>query len=665
MRRYIQPAAGVVYFRVHCYSSAGADVTGVTSASAGLTAVLTATDRSQVSYSGANLEAMAGTVAVPTAPTTGKCGIGEVGNGEYVLTVNYAQSKTDVAGMASIRIADTAGNYWTPGVVDTGAQGNVPDTQKVDVNTIKTNPVVNAGTYTFPVNATGASTTNITGGTITTVTNLTNLPTIPANWITAAGINAAALNGKGDWSTLTQTQVSGGAYAMNSPQYIADLKTKLNAIPPRLAVFLAALQNAATTQVPIVIIGDSIGEGYAATDQRNTGWAYKLKTALQAIYGNGGLGFLGGHRSDLYTFAGSWTPYTTFGPDDSYSTNASSIVTLSAQTCSSFQVIVSSVTTFDASVDGGAYQTYSTAAFGTSIHRMGTVACGSLGSHTLAIRGPSSGNLHFFGVVPVIGTSGVVVHNFAITGTAAPNWTGTRVALCPGLAPKLWIISLGINDAGLIDALNASEPDVATFTTYYQSIVTQALASGASVLLMNEQPTYRTGTGSSDAVQAAVLAMANSNGVAYVNITDLWPSYTIAAAAGLMADTLHPNNAGHLLISQQMLASMIVNTDLLRTNAADSPNVVAEQALLALNLDAKVSTRSAPAIAQTITPPADMATATNQGTLAAAIAAVPSGILAAPENKLSTDATGKVTTSNPSAAISKIIVTEGGQVSVE
>lgn len=51
---------------------------------------------------------------------------------------------------------------------------------------------------TFPT--TVASTTNITAGTITTTTNLTNLPSIPTNWITAAGITAAALNGKGDWN---------------------------------------------------------------------------------------------------------------------------------------------------------------------------------------------------------------------------------------------------------------------------------------------------------------------------------------------------------------------------------------------------------------------------------------------------------------------------------
>lgn len=43
----------------------------------------------------------------------------------------------------------------------------------------------------------GAITTS--GGAVSTVITLTNLPTIPANWLTAAGIAASALNGKGDW----------------------------------------------------------------------------------------------------------------------------------------------------------------------------------------------------------------------------------------------------------------------------------------------------------------------------------------------------------------------------------------------------------------------------------------------------------------------------------
>lgn len=41
-----------------------------------------------------------------------------------------------------------------------------------------------------------------TGGAVDIVTTLTNLPSIPANWLTAAGIAASALNGKGDWNTV-------------------------------------------------------------------------------------------------------------------------------------------------------------------------------------------------------------------------------------------------------------------------------------------------------------------------------------------------------------------------------------------------------------------------------------------------------------------------------
>lgn len=52
----------------------------------------------------------------------------------------------------------------------------------------------------FDPQAALATPTNITGGVITTVTNAVALPAIPANWITAAGINAGAFNGKGDWA---------------------------------------------------------------------------------------------------------------------------------------------------------------------------------------------------------------------------------------------------------------------------------------------------------------------------------------------------------------------------------------------------------------------------------------------------------------------------------
>lgn len=76
----------------------------------------------------------------------------------------------------------------------------IATTQKVDVETIKTNPVVNAGTITFPTGATLASTTNITAGTVTTATNVTTVNGLAAGVITAASVAASALNGKGDWN---------------------------------------------------------------------------------------------------------------------------------------------------------------------------------------------------------------------------------------------------------------------------------------------------------------------------------------------------------------------------------------------------------------------------------------------------------------------------------
>jgi hypothetical protein len=64
----------------------------------------------------------------------------------------------------------------------------------------------------------GSNMGTITGGTVTT---LTNLPAITANWLTSTGINAGALNGKGDWllassytapTNLTASQIATGVW---------------------------------------------------------------------------------------------------------------------------------------------------------------------------------------------------------------------------------------------------------------------------------------------------------------------------------------------------------------------------------------------------------------------------------------------------------------------
>lgn len=123
----------------------------------------------------------------------------------------------------------------------------IATTQKVDVDTIKTNPVVNGGTLTFPTNATLASTTNITAGTITTATNLTNAPTsgdFTATMKTSIGTAVAA-------SAVASVTGAVGSVTGLTASDVGAIKTKTDFLPSVTAgaaggVFIAGT-NAATT----------------------------------------------------------------------------------------------------------------------------------------------------------------------------------------------------------------------------------------------------------------------------------------------------------------------------------------------------------------------------------------------------------------------------------
>lgn len=95
------------------------------------------------------------TVALPLVPTTAGRTLDVSVGGEAGLDWANVGSPTTALALTGTTIATT---------------------QKVDIETIKTQAVTCAGGVTVPA-ATLASTTNITAGTITTVTNLTNAPT--------------------------------------------------------------------------------------------------------------------------------------------------------------------------------------------------------------------------------------------------------------------------------------------------------------------------------------------------------------------------------------------------------------------------------------------------------------------------------------------------------
>jgi hypothetical protein len=106
--------------------------------------------------------------------------VGEV-VGRFSIQKSSALRPTTAGRTLDVSAGGEAGVDWAnvgSPTTTVGLSGTtIATTQKVDVETIKTNPVANGGTVTFPTNSTLASTANITGGTITTVTNLTNAPT--------------------------------------------------------------------------------------------------------------------------------------------------------------------------------------------------------------------------------------------------------------------------------------------------------------------------------------------------------------------------------------------------------------------------------------------------------------------------------------------------------
>lgn len=227
------PSTAVCVFEVEAYASAtGLPVTGLTYATAGLSITVTATDRSQNTETGAGIEALAGTVASPSTPSAGTYGFGEVGGGKYIITAEYSVAKTNAVGVARVDVSDTAGDLFTVGEVPVGYESSNAaqisgDSDAADnLEAACDGTTYNIGGGAIVVESVTGSVNGITGVTfpnyfgqlqiedgtgavtfantsianVTTTANLTNLPAITANWLTAAGIAANALDNKGNWN---------------------------------------------------------------------------------------------------------------------------------------------------------------------------------------------------------------------------------------------------------------------------------------------------------------------------------------------------------------------------------------------------------------------------------------------------------------------------------
>lgn len=129
---------------------------------------------------------------------TGEAGIDWANIGSPTTTVNLSgttvKTVTDAVALPSSASINITGN------ITGNLSGSVGSVTGLNTAYIDDTISSRMATYTQPTGfltatfpSTVASTTNITAGTLTTVTNLTNLPTMPTDWISSAGVSAAAV----------------------------------------------------------------------------------------------------------------------------------------------------------------------------------------------------------------------------------------------------------------------------------------------------------------------------------------------------------------------------------------------------------------------------------------------------------------------------------------
>lgn len=192
-----------------------------------------------------------GLTAIPDTAVTTNASLLTSGTGTDQIQSSAGIVSSDmkkILGTASAGAVGYVGIDWAAISGKTTANAltgtTIATTQKVDVETIKTNPVVNAGTVTFPTGATIASTTNITSAT----------GIVPA---TGAITNAQAATIPSSGTITTGTNQTGDAYSYLTTN-LGALGANLSGVP-KTGFKLASDGLASVTAWTVSITGNITG----------------------------------------------------------------------------------------------------------------------------------------------------------------------------------------------------------------------------------------------------------------------------------------------------------------------------------------------------------------------------------------------------------------------
>lgn len=345
--------------------------------------------------------------------------------------------------------------------------------------------------------------------------------------------------------------------------------------------------NAAAVAAKVMLIGDSVTQGFYSSNLKTTSWAGRLKTSLQTAYGSGGTGMFSTSSSNVNSAVsapvqaaweanGSYltatgTPATgiAFGPGISH-LRFTAAGTLTFTGVNGTNIRLWYITggapraAWQYQIDGGAVVNVPAVVSATTIAFIDVPV--AAGNHTIVItwNGAPADVLDFIGVAGY-NTTGIIVDNMGRSGTNASTaqWGNTSALTMPwnggvNNPADLVVVSLGINDATLI----SEAPDVwVNGLATVLNTIKLANNGATDIILLHQHFGSSSGSGLYTQYSARIADLAENYNAALVNMWrlgrnswDYWNSLgywgdSAAAGGGSGTNSVHPSNAGHQFIA--------------------------------------------------------------------------------------------------------------------
>lgn len=366
-------------------------------------------------------------------------------------------------------------------------------------------------------------------------------------------------------------------------------------VPPQWGLsWKPKLASAGASQATIAVVGDSISEGYCASNFQTTSYVALLKSTLQTAYGDGGSGYRGSQNSLYYdsygaaqtglSTTGTWTAAKSSGGPSNCAiytnTNGATATFANVQgtTVTFYYGKGSTAGTCEVRIDGVLVDTIN-ANNATNDVGVGTYTGQIAGNKSVQITNTSADFTLVFGVSGT-NASGVVVNNYSVAGqtsggflniSGSPygsqiDWSGGSSYPC-----DLLIYALAVNDA------NGQPLAAASAEAYLTNVL--------SVVNRVRDYVAYTGTGNTDilffmphigrwqstgpqyyAMMGKLESVLRSMNVAYVNMStmyhnsytdaynnNVWSAGTTNVTGATGSDPIHPGNTGHSLYADALL----------------------------------------------------------------------------------------------------------------